>query len=68
VLLHRAPPHDEHQIHPIRERPVDDARQDAPAALAVRGARGGIAPAVTVEMDVGGVQRSQGPSGRGHGV
>ena len=43
-------------------RPIDDALEDAPAALVMRGSLSGISAAVAVEMDVGGVKHSQGSS------
>jgi hypothetical protein len=47
---------DHDEIDRIGEGPIDDALQDAPAAVALLGA------SVAVEMDVGGVQDAQGPS------
>jgi hypothetical protein len=53
---------DQQQVDLIGQRPIDDALEDAPAALGVRGLLVGIAVAIALEMDVGGVKHSQGPS------
>ncbi len=53
---------DQQQVDLIGQRPIDDALEDAPAAHVMRGSLSGIAAAVAVEMDVGGVKHSQGPS------
>src|SRR5262245_23477033 len=51
---------DQEQIDLIMERPVDDALEYAPAALAGRGLLPRSPIAVAFEVDVGGVKHSQG--------
>ena len=51
---------DQQQIDRIGQRAIDDALEDAPAALAVHHLLMGVSVAVAVEVDVGGVQHSQG--------
>ena len=57
---------DQQQIDPIRQRAIDDAPEDVPATLGVRGLLFWITVAIAGKMDVGGVKHSQGASWRGH--
>ena len=57
---------DQEQIDLIAQRPIDDAPEDAPSALLMRGLLLGVSVAVALEMHVGRVQHSQGASGEGH--
>jgi len=50
---------DQQQVDLVGQRPIDDALEDAPAALVMRDSLSGISAAVAVEMDVGGVKHSQ---------
>src|SRR5206468_2820192 len=58
---------DQHEIGAVAQRAIDDARQDAPDPRLVRGLLARVAVAVALEVDVGGVQHSQGASRGGHG-
>jgi hypothetical protein len=53
---------DQHQINLIGQGSIDDALEDAPAVLGVRGLLSRISVAVAVEMHVGGVKHPQGSS------
>ena len=59
---------DQEQIDPIAQRPIDDALEDAPSALLMRGLLTPVTVAVALEMHVGRVQHSQGASGQGHAL
>ena len=50
---------DQQQVDLVGQGPIDDARPDASAARAMPGLGGGVAAAVAVEVDVGGVQHAQ---------
>ena len=53
---------DQQQIDPVGQGAIDDAPEDAPAVLAMRGFMLRMSTAVAVEMHVGGVKHSQGSS------
>jgi hypothetical protein len=53
---------DQQEIDLVAQRPIDDPLEDAPAARLMRGLLAGVAISVTLEVDVGGVQYTQGTS------
>src|SRR5437660_1441025 len=57
---------DQEQVDLVAQRSIDDALERAPFALAVRGLLARVTVAVALEVDIGGVKDSQGPSRRGH--
>jgi hypothetical protein len=54
---------DQHEIGLIAQRAIDDPLEDAPAPGLMRGLLACVSVAVALEMDVGGVQHSQGAPG-----
>jgi len=54
---------DQHQIDVVVQRAIDDALEDTPAPRLMGGLLARVSVAVALEVDVGGVQHSQGAPG-----